>query len=154
MLRFYDPSNGVIELDGENLRDLTRSETASHVSIVEQEPHVFPMSLMDNVLYGIDKDEIDPDTGVSVYSSTWRKSVTECLKLAGLTVAPGNELGLELDTRIGEGGRSLSGGQRQRVAIARAIIRSPQVLALILADQAFQPLLQYLQLPIQEQINH
>jgi len=130
MLRFYDPSNGVIELDGENLRDLTRSETASHVSIVEQEPHVFPMSLMDNVLYGIDKDEIDPDTGVSVYSSTWRKSVTECLKLAGLTVAPGNELGLELDTRIGEGGRSLSGGQRQRVAIARAIIRSPQVLLL------------------------
>lgn len=130
MLRFYDPADGVVELDGEDLRNLTRSETASHVSLVEQEPHVFPMSLMENVLYGIDKDDIDPETGIAVYNPSWRRSVTECLKLAGLTVAPGNELGLELDTRIGEGGRSLSGGQRQRVAIARATIRAPKVLLL------------------------
>ena len=130
MLRFYDPSIGAIELDGEDLRSLTRAETASHVTLVEQEPHVFPMSLMDNVLYGIDKDDIDPDTGIAGYNVRWRKLVSDCLKLAGLTVVPGNELGLELDTRIGEGGRSLSGGQRQRVAIARAIIRSPQVLLL------------------------
>jgi len=88
------------------------------------------MSLMENVLYGIDKDDIDPETGIAVYNPSWRRSVTECLKLAGLTVAPGNELGLELDTRIGEGGRSLSGGQRQRVAIARATIRAPKVLLL------------------------
>jgi len=130
MLRFYDPSNGAIELDGQDLRNLTRSETASHISLVEQEPHVFPMSLMENVLYGMDKDDIDPVTGSAVYNARWRALVSDCLKLAGLTVAPGNELGLELDTRIGEGGRSLSGGQRQRVAIARAIIRSPQVLLL------------------------
>ncbi len=130
MLRFYDPSNGAIELDGEDLRSLSRSETASHVSLVEQEPHVFPMSLMENVLYGIDKDDIDPDTGDAVYNPRWRKLVSECLLLAGLNIAPGNELGLDLDTRIGEGGRSLSGGQRQRVAIARATIRSPQVLLL------------------------
>jgi ABC-type multidrug transport system fused ATPase/permease subunit len=130
MLRFYDPSTGMVELDGEDLRNLTRSETASHVSLVEQEPHVFPMSLMENVLYGIDKDDIDPDTGSATYNLRWRTLVSDCLKLAGLNVAPGNELGLELDTRIGEGGRSLSGGQRQRVAIARAIIRSPQVLLL------------------------
>jgi len=130
MLRFYDPSSGRIELDGDDLRSLTRSETASHVSIVEQEPHVFPMSLMENVLYGIEKDDIDPETGDAVYNARWRTKVFDCLKLAGLTVTPGNELGLELDTRIGEGGRSLSGGQRQRVAIARAIIREPQVLLL------------------------
>ena len=130
MLRFYDPTSGVIELDGEDLRSLTRAETASHVSLVEQEPHVFPTSLMENVLYGIEKDDIDPDTGIAGYNVRWRKTVTDCLKLAGLNVVPGNELGLELDTRIGEGGRSLSGGQRQRVAIARAIIRSPQVLLL------------------------
>jgi len=130
MLRFYDPSDGSIELEGEDLRNLTRSETASRVSLVEQEPHMFPMGLMENVLYGIDKDDIDPDTGIAVYNARWRTSVSDCLELAGLTVAPGNELGLELETRIGEGGRSLSGGQRQRVAIARAIIRSPQVLLL------------------------
>mmetsp|Transcript_1538 Transcript_1538/g.3404 ORF Transcript_1538/g.3404 Transcript_1538/m.3404 type:complete len:797 (+) Transcript_1538:273-2663(+) len=130
MLRFYDPSSGGIELDGEDLRSLTRAETASHVSLVEQEPHVFPMSLMENVLYGIDKDDMDPDTGDAVYNVRWRNLVSDCLKLAGLPIAPGNELGLDLDTRIGEGGRSLSGGQRQRVAIARAIIREPQVLLL------------------------
>ena len=130
MLRFYDPSIGAIELDGQDLRHLTRSETASHVSLVEQEPHVFPMSLMENVLYGIEKDDIDPETNMAIFNPRWRTLVSDCLKLAGLTVAPGNELGLELDTRIGEGGRSLSGGQRQRVAIARAIIRSPQVLLL------------------------
>mmetsp|Transcript_9275 Transcript_9275/g.16865 ORF Transcript_9275/g.16865 Transcript_9275/m.16865 type:complete len:727 (+) Transcript_9275:203-2383(+) len=130
MLRFYDPSSGTIELDGEDLRSLTRAETTAHVSLVEQEPHVFPMSLMENVLYGIEKDEIDPDTGEARYSTMYRNKVSECLSLAGLPVVPGNELGLELDTRIGEGGRSLSGGQRQRVAIARAIIRSPQVLLL------------------------
>ena len=130
MLRFYDPSSGSIELDGEDLRSMTRAEMAAHVSLVEQEPHVFPMSLMENVLYGIDKDEIDPETGEKRYSAMYRKKVTDCLSLAGLPILPGNELGLELDTRIGEGGRSLSGGQRQRVAIARAIIRSPQVLLL------------------------
>jgi ABC-type multidrug transport system fused ATPase/permease subunit len=130
MLRFYDPSSGSIELDGEDLRSLTRAETADHISLVEQEPHVFPMSLMENVLYGIDKDEVDPETGEARYSNRYRQKVYDCLSLAGIPVAPGNELGLDLDTRIGEGGRSLSGGQRQRVAIARAIIRSPQVLLL------------------------
>ncbi|KAG7364293.1 ABC transporter [Nitzschia inconspicua] len=130
MLRFYDPSVGAIELDGQDLRKLTRAETASHVSLVEQEPHVFPMSLMENVLYGIDKDDVDSETGKPQYSAKYRKKVADCLSLAGIPVEPGNELGLTLDTRIGEGGRSLSGGQRQRVAIARAIIRSPQVLLL------------------------
>ncbi|OEU13572.1 P-loop containing nucleoside triphosphate hydrolase protein, partial [Fragilariopsis cylindrus CCMP1102] len=130
MLRFYDPSIGSIELGGEDLRSLTRAETASRVTLVEQEPHVFPMNLMENVLYGIEKDEIDPETGIAGYSIRYRKLVSDCLTLAGLSVIPGNELGLELDTRIGEGGRSLSGGQRQRVCIARAIIRSPEVLLL------------------------
>lgn len=130
MLRFYDPSVGHIDLDGQDLRSLTRAETAARVSLVEQEPHVFPMSLMDNVLYGIDKDDMDAETGDATYSTHYRTRVSDCLSLAGLSVVPGNELGLELDTRIGEGGRSLSGGQRQRVAIARAIIRSPQVLLL------------------------
>ena len=130
ILRFYDPSTGCVKLGGEDLRSMTRAETASKLSIVEQEPHVFPMSVMDNVLYGIAKDEVDSETGKEKYSNEYREEVSRCLALAGLSVEPGNELNLELDTRIGEGGRSLSGGQRQRVAIARALIRSPEVLLL------------------------
>ncbi len=130
LMRFYDPSEGSIKLCDEDLRDLTRAETAEMIAVVEQEPHVFPMSLMDNVLYGVEKDAKNPETGAPMYSEAYRDAVSKSLQLAGLSVVPGNELGLELDTRIGEGGRSLSGGQRQRVAIARALIRSPEVLLL------------------------
>ena len=130
ILRFYDPSSGSIKLGGEDLRTLTRAEMASKLAIVEQEPHVFPITLIENVLYGIGKDDVDLETGKPVYSEDLRETVSKCLALAGIPVDPGNELSLELDTRIGEGGRSLSGGQRQRVAIARALIRSPEVLLL------------------------
>lgn len=130
LMRFYDPLDGSIIIGDDDLRNLTRAETAQRIAVVEQEPHVFPMSLMENVLYGIEKDLPDAETGVVTYSEEYRKAVAASLRLAGLSVEPGNELGLELDTRIGEGGRSLSGGQRQRVAIARALIRSPQVLLL------------------------
>ena len=130
MLRFYDPSSGTISLNGKDLRSMSRTNTADEISVVEQEPHLFPMSLLDNVLYGVDKDEVDQETGEPRYSDAYRNTVTESLALAGLSVEPGNELDLCLDTRVGEGGRSLSGGQRQRVAIARAVIRSPQLLLL------------------------
>lgn len=130
LMRFYDPSEGSIKIGDEDLRNLTRAETAGKIAVVEQEPHVFPMSLMENVLYGVEKDATDPTTGAPIYSDNYRKAVSKSLRLAGLSVEPGNELGLDLETRIGEGGRSLSGGQRQRVAIARALIRSPQVLLL------------------------
>ena len=130
ILRFYDPSTGSISLDGLPLTGMSRSEISSKISVVEQEPHLFPTTLIENVLYGIDKDETDAETGELQYSESYRRAVTDSLSLAGLNIRPGNDLGLGLDTRVGEGGRSLSGGQRQRVAIARAVIRSPRVLLL------------------------
>lgn len=131
LLRFYDPTAGKCELLGKSLKEWTRRELASTVSVVEQEPHLFPMSLVENVLYGIPKDSINKD-GEKIYSDTWRREVAVALDVAGLPVngAQKNDLGLELDTRVGEGGRTLSGGQRQRVAIARALIRKPTVLLL------------------------
>lgn len=114
LLRFYDPSSGSCMLEGRSLTEMTREEISSKISVVEQEPHLFPMSLLDNVLYGIDKDNLDED-GEQTYSKKWRDEVSKALEVAGLPVNGEfkNELGLELDTRVGDGGRTLSGGQRQ-----------------------------------------
>mmetsp|Transcript_8335 Transcript_8335/g.20466 ORF Transcript_8335/g.20466 Transcript_8335/m.20466 type:complete len:811 (-) Transcript_8335:59-2491(-) len=131
ILRFYDPSSGKCALEGVDLKDMTRKEIASKIVVVEQEPHLFPMTLIDNVLYGLEKDSIDEERGEKCYSEKYRVAVTEALTLAGLPVTgEDNQLGLELETRVGEGGRTLSGGQRQRVAIARALVRHPDVLLL------------------------
>ena len=130
ILRFYDPSKGSISVMGQNLKDMSRAELASKISVVEQEPNLFPMTLLENVLYGVDKDAIDEETGKTCYSAKSRQLVQTCLLKAGLPIQSGNDLNLDLDTRVGEGGRSLSGGQRQRVAIARALIRNPEVLLL------------------------
>jgi ABC-type multidrug transport system fused ATPase/permease subunit len=128
-LRFYDPADGLVLLNGEPLTNISRRDLAGKVAVVEQEPALFPMSLIDNVLYGIDKDSLD-SSGQPCYSKKYRAAVVESLALAGLPIYPNNDLNLDLDTRVGEGGRALSGGQRQRVAIARALIRRPEVLLL------------------------
>lgn len=131
ILRFYDPSSGALAFEGVDLKDMTREEIASKIVVVEQEPHLFPMSLIDNVLYGLEKDSIDEESGEKCYSEKYRIAVTEALSLAGLPLTgEDNQLGLELHSRVGEGGRTLSGGQRQRVAIARALVRHPDVLLL------------------------
>lgn len=131
ILRFYDPTKGTCSLEGQSLKEMTRSDIASKIVVVEQEPHLFPMSLIDNVLYGIEKDCVDDETGEESYSEEYRVAVTEALSLAGLPITgESNDLKLSLDTRVGDGGRTLSGGQRQRVAIARALVRYPSVLLL------------------------
>jgi len=131
ILRFYDPSSGRLSLMGKDLRETTREEIAQKVSVVSQEPCLFPMSLLENVLYGIEKDILDPENGEKVsYSEKYRTAAKSSLLKAGLPIEENNDLNLDLDTRVGEGGRALSGGQRQRVAIARALIRDPELLLL------------------------
>lgn len=130
IMRFYDPSHGTVKLNGVPLTELSRHELSHNLGVVDQEPSLFPLTLMENVLYGIAKDDVDPQTGEPCYSQAYQEKVSHTLEVAGLPIHPGNDLKLDLDTRVGEGGRSLSGGQRQRVAIARALIRNPQVLLL------------------------
>ena len=141
VLRFYDPSSGGCFLDGRLLKEYTRKDLAKKVVNVEQEPHLFPMTLLENILYGIEIDGVKQSSdeictefeGTDVgYNQTMRERVIEALEMAGLPVGEkdNNDLGLTLDTRVGEGGRTLSGGQRQRVAIARALVRKPDVLLL------------------------
>ena len=63
MMRFYDPVGGSICLDGRPMTSLSRKELAKRIAVVEQEPSLFPMTLMENVLYGIPKDAVDEKTG-------------------------------------------------------------------------------------------
>jgi len=117
LLRFYDPDNGEISVNGINIKELTQDSLKHHISLVSQRIYVFQDSLAANVAYG---QEIDED------------KVNEALKLADASVFVSN-LENGIYTMMEEAGANLSGGQRQRVAIARAIYKHS---SLILFDEA------------------
>jgi ATP-binding cassette subfamily B protein/subfamily B ATP-binding cassette protein MsbA len=113
--RFYDPTDGAIELDGRDLRQIEVESYRRLLGIVEQEIFLFDGSVADNIGYG--RREADMD------------DVIHFAKLAHAhEFITGFERGYE--TLIGERGVKLSGGQRQRLAIARALLADPRILIL------------------------
>ena len=113
--RFYDPTEGRICLDGNDLRDLARSSIAHAVGAVPQDTALFHVSLGDNIRYG----KLEADDG----------EVRRAAERAGLAALI-DVLPRGLDTVVGERGYRLSGGEQQRVAIARAILKDPPILLL------------------------
>jgi len=115
LLRFHQPSKGIILLDGENINNLTFSSLRSSISLVSQQTILFPGSVKDNISYGKENATID--------------EITQAAE-----IAEANEFISKLpngwDTQIGEGGHKLSGGQRQRLAIARAVLKDAPILIL------------------------
>eukprot|EP00752_Nemacystus_decipiens_P006022 g5439.t1 len=117
LCRFYDPDGGRILLGGRDLSTYNPVDISNVVSWVTQEPQLFPISVRDNIAYGL----VDGSYDVN--------DVHEAAKAANIhNFVCGLPEGY--DTLVGEGGASLSGGQKQRVAIARALIRDPEVLLL------------------------
>ncbi|KAK7110228.1 ATP-dependent translocase ABCB1-like isoform X2 [Littorina saxatilis] len=120
--RFYDPLQGTVMLDDNNVKDLNVRWLRSHLGVVSQEPVLFATTIGENIRYGTEKD-------IS------QREIEQAAKMANahdfIMALPE-----KYETLVGERGAQLSGGQKQRVAIARALARNPKILLLDEATSA------------------
>jgi len=113
--RFYDPTSGVVLIDGVDIRDYRLADLRRQMSLVSQEVVLFNESIRNNILFGA--------TDVSDAQLLAAASAAYVMEFA-------QQLPQGLDTMVGDRGVLLSGGQRQRIAIARALLRDTPILIL------------------------
>ena len=113
--RFYDPTEGEILLDGQNIRNVTLQSLRSNVGVVQQDVYLFSGSVYENIAYG--------------KPGATRDEVIQAAKMAGAHEFI-ESLKDGYDTYVGERGVKLSGGQKQRISIARVMLRAPKLVVL------------------------
>jgi subfamily B ATP-binding cassette protein MsbA len=119
--RFYDPTGGVVRVEGHDIRDITQHSLRDQIGLVSQETTLFDATVRENIAFarpGASQDEVE----------------------AAARAAAAHDFILDLpegyDTKIGEQGVRLSGGQRQRLSIARAMLKNAPILLLDEATSA------------------
>ncbi|XP_058380794.1 ATP-dependent translocase ABCB1-like isoform X2 [Diceros bicornis minor] len=121
MQRLYDPTEGVVSIDGQDIRTINVRYLREITGVVSQEPVLFATTIAENIRYGrenVTMEEIE-------------KAVKEANAYDFIMKLPN-----KFDTLVGERGAQLSGGQKQRIAIARALVRNPKILLLDEATSA------------------
>jgi ATP-binding cassette subfamily B protein len=121
IMRFYDPGEGCVRLDGINIAHLDPVELRRHIGVVSQTPAMFTGNVWDNIRYG--RPEASEEELIAAAESAYAANFIE-------------ELPDKYESYLGESGVRLSGGQRQRIAIARAILKDPEILLLDEATSA------------------
>jgi ATP-binding cassette subfamily B protein len=124
LLRFYDPSEGAVLIDGIDLRDATLDSLRQQAGVVFQDNFLFNMSIRENIRLG--RPEA---TDAEIIAAAKNAEIHDFIS----TLPEG------YDTLAGERGSRLSGGQRQRLAIARAVLRDPALLILDEATSSLDP---------------
>nr|XP_033786801.1 ATP-binding cassette sub-family B member 5 isoform X3 [Geotrypetes seraphini] len=119
--RLYDPQQGMITLDGHDIRTLNLKHHRELIGVVSQEPVLFGTTIKNNIRYGRE-DASDEEI---------EKAAKEANAYDFIMELPD-----KFNTLVGERGAQLSGGQKQRIAIARALVRNPKILLLDEATSA------------------
>ncbi len=111
--RFYDPTEGKILIDGNDIKDISIESLRSKMGIVTQETFLFNTNITENIAYGLTEYPME--------------RIIEAAKTANAHKFI-SEMPQGYDTMIGERGVKLSGGQRQRLTIARALLKNPEIM--------------------------
>jgi ATP-binding cassette subfamily B protein len=106
--RFYEPTAGMIKIDGANYKKKTMHSLRSQLGVVLQTPHLFSGTVKENIKYGRD--------------SAADNEIIEALKIVGA-----EDFVSRLDEQVGEGGENLSMGEKQLVSFARAVLANPRI---------------------------